>query len=488
MIVIKENEMRYLILFLGSVFLAAAAGFSATINVPDDYSGIQEAIEAAEDGDLILVGPGTYQENIDLLGKAISIVSSAGPVYTVIDGGDPLDPNFGAVVTFTSGETDETVVEGFTLINGTGNFSSGAMRGGAVYCRDASPMLVNNIIRGNTADMGGGIYCKYYSAPFISNCSIYGNEAVQQGGALRVYGSHPFIVNTVIHDNTAAEGGALHLSKSAPTLLNVTIWGNSASVIGGAIFCRYDSPALVTNCIVHGNSAPSGPQVYVGHTSNDPAPATFSHSDVDGGEAEVFLQADTTLNWGEGMIDADPRLVDPANHDFHLLPGSPCIDSGNNVPVVMDTDFEGDARIFNGIVDMGADESMAEALATNIGQIEASTGGSAQLTLGAGYLNGYRNYIVLGSMSGTEPGYPLPGNLVNLPLNWDLFTEMLFPLMNSNLLQDFLGQLDGDGVGAAVLNIPVPIPEAVGMTMYFAFALNDPWNYVSNPVEIEIVP
>jgi hypothetical protein len=198
--------------------------------------------------------------------------------------------------------------------------------------------------------------------------------------------------------------------------------------------------------------------------------------------------AGTTLNWGEGMIDADPLLADAESFDFHLTQGSPCIDSGNNSPVVMETDFEGDARIFNGVVDMGPDEFSALAMAADIKQIEASTGGTAHFTLSAGFINGNRNYIVLGSMSGTEPGYPLPGNLVILPLNWDLFTEMLFPLMNSNLLQNFLSVLDSDGNATATLYIPVPIPEAVGMTMYFAFALNNPWDFASNPVDIEIVP
>jgi len=75
-----------------------------TLNVPGDYATIQGAIDAAVNGDTVLVAPGTYVENIDFLVKAITVKSSSGAEATVIDGGNPPDPDFGSVVTFSNGE------------------------------------------------------------------------------------------------------------------------------------------------------------------------------------------------------------------------------------------------------------------------------------------------------------------------------------------------------------------------------------------------
>jgi regulator of RNase E activity RraA len=60
--------------------------FATTINVPADYATIQVAIDAANNGDTVLVAPGTYVENIEFYGKAITVSSAEGPEVTVIDG------------------------------------------------------------------------------------------------------------------------------------------------------------------------------------------------------------------------------------------------------------------------------------------------------------------------------------------------------------------------------------------------------------------
>ena len=101
--------------------------------------------------------------------------------------------------------------------------------------------------------------------------------------------------------------------------------------------------------------------------------------------------------------------------------------------------------------------------------------------------NAGRNYLVLGSVSGTTPGIQLPGGQAVLPLNWDAFTNVVIALSNSTLFTGFMGTLDGTGYAAASLNLP-PVPGAAGITMYYAYALNDPWDFTSNPVSVEIVP
>ncbi|MHC4945068.1 MAG: hypothetical protein ACYTG7_18790, partial [Planctomycetota bacterium] len=88
----------------------------------------------------------------------------------------------------------------------------------------------------------------------------------------------------------------------------------------------------------------------------EPSELTISYSDVEGGKALVYIDPDCTLNWGTGMIDADPLFVDPTGNDFHLTFSSPCKDKGDVSAVTVLHDFEGDPRIAHEIVDMGADE------------------------------------------------------------------------------------------------------------------------------------
>jgi len=96
--------------------LAAAASIAwgqATINVPKDQPTIQAGINAAQNGDTVLVAPGTYKEAIDFKGKAITVISSGGAASTIIDG-----TNQPFVVTFQTNEGRSSVLSGFTIQNG----------------------------------------------------------------------------------------------------------------------------------------------------------------------------------------------------------------------------------------------------------------------------------------------------------------------------------------------------------------------------------
>ena len=111
---------RFGIIRLAAVLCLAQPSFApaATINVPADHPTIQAAINAAfSDLDEIVVAPGTYNECLNLLGKAITLQSSGGPAVTTIDG-TGLNCS---VITCESGETSATIINGFTVTNGTGN-------------------------------------------------------------------------------------------------------------------------------------------------------------------------------------------------------------------------------------------------------------------------------------------------------------------------------------------------------------------------------
>jgi Tol biopolymer transport system component len=115
-------------------------------------------------------------------------------------------------------------------------------------------------------------------------------------------------------------------------------------------------------------------------------------------------------------------------------------------------------------------------------------GGTVDFTLDANSDNAARNYLLLGSVTGTDPGFPLPGGETVLPLTWDPFTDLVLAYVNTSLFNNFMATLDGTGQSTAQLNAPALSPTYVGLVMYYAYCLNNPFNFVSNPVGIEIVP
>lgn len=133
-----------------------------------------------------------------------------------------------------------------------------------------------------------------------------------------------------------------------------------------------------------------------------------------------------------------------------------------------------------------ADGARPDTLSANVYTVP-ETGGSVNFGLYAYPENAGRNYLLLGSVSGTSPGIQLPGGMVTLPLKYDVFTGLIINLLNTALFSDFMGVLDGQGTGSATLNLP-PAPGTAGTMMYFAYALNNKWDFVSNPMTVEIVP
>jgi hypothetical protein len=197
------------------VLFAAPSSAGEVRLVPRQYATITEAIDVAHDGDIIRVGRGTFSEApISFAGKRIRLESQYGPEETILDG-----RRQNRIIEFSHGETNQTVLSGFTLKNGQVRGS-----GGAVLCVDASPTIENCIFVDNRTTMETGPGRPWKDA---------------YGGAL------------------AATGGA------APQIVGCTFRNNRSITCGGAIHALADDPLRVTDCVFTGNESPAGGGVYL---------------------------------------------------------------------------------------------------------------------------------------------------------------------------------------------------------------------------------
>lgn len=195
---------------------------------------IQRLIDNAKEGDVIVIPPGIYYENIDLKGKKITLQSQnpSDPNVvqrTIIDGSKSNAP----VVTCENNETDKTIIHGLTLRGGKGKVDYGEIsHGGGIYIESAYPTIRDNIICGNTACEGNG------------------------GGITVIKGS-PLIVGNSIIDNKGEWGAGVCLNRCTAILENNTIRGNSEAYCGGAIFI-YESAARIVGNVLQNNTASYG--------------------------------------------------------------------------------------------------------------------------------------------------------------------------------------------------------------------------------------
>ena len=246
--------------------------------VPDDFETIQEAIEAAEDGDTIEVLAGIYEENLDALGKSFALIACDGPELTSIWGlGETLGPDLRSVLHLGGG--DNVLVDGFTITlgfgtavtNGAGTFHNG----GGVYAKDATIEIVNCTIHDNfnggihvrdasvtirdstiIGNEGGGILSSGLSFVTLDNSAILENTSDTIVGGIVVHpGGSSWIEDTTISDNDGLlAGGALLVGPA--TMLRTEISNNTAFFAGG--LAVDGSTVTVQQCVISGNSATSG--------------------------------------------------------------------------------------------------------------------------------------------------------------------------------------------------------------------------------------
>jgi hypothetical protein len=243
-------------------------------------SVIQAAISHAASRAVICVGPGTYTGNITFAGKPVTLKASP-PLGAILKG-----TGSGPVVTFNTHETYTSVLDGFQITGGAapagggililnaspivqnclikGNSATGASypRGGGAYVGGsfAAPSILCTCFQGNHSDYaGGGLSTNYLAHPYLNDDTFAGNEASYGGGYSAGFSGLANIENSAFSNNSAIDGAGLHvLTEFGHTLVRRTvIQGNRASSNGGGMWVPAGF-ATVLNAVFDGNSAANG--------------------------------------------------------------------------------------------------------------------------------------------------------------------------------------------------------------------------------------
>jgi hypothetical protein len=252
--------------------LARATTITIGLNTNCDFSTIQEGIDAAIDGDTVVVSPGEYvvTEPITFRGKAITVQSETGSDETTVRMGTPAETNRGSVVVFENNETTMSILEGFTITGGKGSLvpSANEWGGGGILFNASSAIVRNCIIMDNSTRYGGGICCVFTCSPILTDCNIVENSAEENGGGVLLWsGPSLTMTNCTIRENsTTGFGGGVHCwQNSSLTMTDCAIRKNSVTGdtphvagYGGGLGCMDNSPLTLTNCNIVENSAGIG--------------------------------------------------------------------------------------------------------------------------------------------------------------------------------------------------------------------------------------
>jgi len=213
--------------------------------------------------------------------------------------------------------------------------------GGGVFNDRSTSVFIGCTISRNTSSIGGGILAAYSKDHFI-HCLITHNTALSQTGGVHYSLFEPRFINCVIANNVSAGAGqslpgigGMDLGTTYAVLVNCSILNNYSAVNFGGISCGDET--LLVNCILQN----PGTEI----RTNAMRFPTVTYSNIEGGYP------------GIGNISSDPMIVDVTGGDYHLLPGSPCIDAGDSTAAAEITyDLDGKTRVLGSAVDLGAYE------------------------------------------------------------------------------------------------------------------------------------
>ncbi len=429
--------------------LCAGSASAATINVPADQGTIQAAIDAASAGDVVLVAPGTYYELLDFKGKAITVKSSGGAAVTILDGN-----HSGPIVKFVSGETNASILQGFTLTHAYVNDDGSAVQ----LSEGASPTIVDDSFVDNaeaTGYWGGAIGGEGGETPVIMRDYFTGNTCGSQffdsvvgfvGGASPIIADNVFIANLC---------PPLMLQVPAETTTQAQVYNNTmvGNRYGMLIYLAGPSSDLISNNLIAFNIF-GGLDISL---TNGAPMLTWSHNLVygNGSDSTEDYQGVANQTGSEGNISSDPELKDRADGDVHLLYGSPAIDVGDgSVSQASTSDFYGDTRVFAGmpgdssVVDIGAVEYHPPVVSGVAGTLETPPDTAMTGTLAA---------------SGADPAEPLSFAIASQPAHGTLTLT--------------------DAATGAIRYVPV---QGYTGADVFTFHVTDPYGTVSDAATVQV--
>lgn len=284
----QENAVRTRPSMLAAMLVFASYDIvaAATVVVPTDTPLIQDAIFEAGSGDTIILLPGTYHENVDFLGRAITVRSTDPTDVAVVEATIINGSALGSVVKFVRGEGPQSILDGVTITNGLSeeggglklldssptirnchiksNVGSYPAKGGGMFCRNSNPLVVNSTFRDNQARMGGAVHAEYSGTPTFVECTFLNNKASCCGGALSFISGADAQISNCTFENNAAQlgalgnvGGAIRASSFSGTtrvIINSSqIIANSAPFGGGGVYCNAQCDLTLTDCLISGN-------------------------------------------------------------------------------------------------------------------------------------------------------------------------------------------------------------------------------------------
>ena len=308
------------------------------------YYSVKAAIDAANAGDVILIGPGVYKLNGELtVNKSVTIRGAAGKEVTELNGQD-----FCRCMTISGSATPSPVVEELTFRKGK---SASQKDGGGVAVGYGT--LRRCIVTDNAAGgRGGGLAIS--GSGFVSQCSVSSNkETICWGGVGVVMTGNSILEHSIVFDNVnwkdgvagaGGPGGGIDLQSNNPTVRNCTIYGNCGTT-GGGIYNNVGNNAKIHDCIVWGNMTTSD--------TSEGAPNWYGTGNK---ITNVFSSVAWGVTVGDRKLFGNPDFKDAAHGDFRLKATSLCCDSAWGVATV-EKDFLGNPRVRGAKMDIGALES-----------------------------------------------------------------------------------------------------------------------------------